>query len=98
MAACSEIPKEAEQDRSSFAERVSELFKKLAVEGEVKPEPPILVRELKALDLNLTEDQVLEATEQTLDPADSHFSQAAFLRFIESLRSRVYETQDSEHA
>ena len=97
MAACSEIPKEAEQDRKSFTERVSELFEKLAHTGHVKPEPPLLVLELKALDLHLTEEEVTAAIEQTLEPTDSNFSHAGFLRFVACLMSPGRETEDTQH-
>ena len=59
---------------AACSEQVDEVFNRLAVEGEVKPEPPRLVRELKeALGLELDENQVLDAIAQTLDPADTHF-------------------------
>ena len=58
------------------------MFNKLAVEGEVTPKPPGLVVALKDLDLNLTEEQVLEVTEKILKSTASHFSQTAFFRFV----------------
>ena len=42
MAACSQIRKDAEQNGHAFAVRVEGLFKTLAVEGKVKPEPSSL--------------------------------------------------------
>ena len=82
---------------AACSEQVDEVFNRLAVEGEVKPEPPLLVRELKALGLELDENQVLEAIAQTLDPADTHFSHSAFLSFVQHLRCPELETQDSSH-
>ena len=42
MAAGSQIPKDAEQNGHAFAVRVEGLFKTLAVEGMVEPQPSSL--------------------------------------------------------
>ena len=74
------------------------MFKTLAVEGEVKPEPSTLALALAEVGLSSTEEQVVAAIQQNLEPAASYLSKAAFLRVVECLQSPGNETRDSQHS
>ena len=88
MAACEERSAEADQGASSFAQRAEELFNILANEEAVSSESVGLVVALVYLNLQVTEEQVVEATREILQPTENQFSKDAFLRFVEWLRSQ----------
>ena len=69
MAAC-EASVEADEGASSVAQRAEELFDKLAKEEAVSSESAGLVVALVYLDLQVTEEQVVEATREILQPTE----------------------------
>ena len=95
MAACAEHSAEAEteQGASSFPQRAEELFNKLANEEAVSSESAGLVVALVYLDLQVTEEQVVEATREILQPTEKQFSKDAFLRFVDRLRPQPTATE-----
>ena len=97
MAAC-EASAEADQGASSVAQRAEELFDKLAIEEAVSSESAGLVVALVYLDLQVTEEQVVEATREILQPTEEQFSKDAFLRFVERLRPQPSATEGSTDA
>ena len=95
MAAC-EASVEADEGASSVAQRAEELFDKLAIEEAVSSESAGLVVALVYLDLQVTEEQVVEATREILQPTEEQFSKDAFLRFVERLRPQPSATEGSK--
>ena len=96
MAACEERSAVADQGASSFAQRAEELFNKLANDEEVvSSEAAGLVVALAYLDLQVTEEKVVEATREILQPTENQFSKDAFLRFVEWLRPQPSATEGS---
>ena len=99
MAAWEECSADADQGRSSVAPRPEDLFNKLAnltnEEEVVSSESAGLVVALAYLDLQVTEEQVVEATREILQPTEKHFSKEAFLRFVGMLRSQLSAAQPS---
>ena len=95
MAAC-EASVEADEGASSVAQRAEELFDKLAIEEAVSSESAGLVEALVYLDLQVTEEQVVEATREILEPTEDRFSKDAFLRFVERLRPQPSATEGSK--
>ena len=95
MAAC-EASVEADEGASSVAQRAEELFDKLAIEEAVSSESAGLVVALVYLDLQVIEEQVVEATREILQPTEEQFSKDAFLRFVERLRPQPSATEGSK--
>lgn len=96
MAACEERSAEADQGASSFAQRAEELFNKLANDEEVvSSEAAGLVVALAYLDLQVTEEKVVEATREILQPTENQFSKDAFLRVVEWLRPQSSAAEGS---
>ena len=81
MAASEGHSAETDHDMCSVEERAEELFNKLANEEEVSSELAGLVVALADLDLQVTEEQVVEATREILQPTEEQFSKDAFLCF-----------------
>ena len=77
---------EVDEGEASFATRSEELFNRLANEDAVSSESAGLVVALAFLDLAVTEEEVVEATRQILQPMENQFSKDEFLRFTELLR------------
>ena len=82
MVSCDEPCREADVVASTFIERAEELFDRLANEDAVSSESAGLVVALVCLDVEVTEDQVVEATREILGPTVTQFSKEAFLRFF----------------
>ena len=95
MAAWEECSADDEQGASSVAPRAEELFNNLANEEVVSSESAGLVVALAYLDLHVTEEQVVEATREILQPTEKQFSKDAFLRFVEMLRPQPSAAQPS---
>ena len=98
MAAWEECSADVDQGRSSVAPRAEELFNNLANltnEKVVSSESADLVVALAYLDLHVTEEEVVEATREILQPTDNQFSKDAFLRFVERLRPQPSATEGS---
>ena len=97
MAAWEECSADADQGRSSVAPRPEDLFNKLAnltnEEEVVSSESAGLVVALAYLDLQVTEEQVVEATREILEPTKKQFSKDAFLCFVERLRLQPSATE-----
>ena len=88
---------DAKQGQRSFAQRAEDLFNRLADENcMVNSEAPDLVEALtNYLDLEVTEDQVLEATRQHLEPMENKFMKENFLRFVMHLQPEPPAAQPS---
>ena len=75
-----------DKSASSFDQRTDELFNKLSTEDSVSSEPVGLVAALTDLDLQVTEEDVVEATRGILPTTENQFSKEDFFRFVEALR------------
>ena len=98
MAASEGHSAETDHDMCSVQERTEELFNKLADEEGVSSEPAGLVVALTDLDLQVTEEQVVEVTREILGPTKEYFSKDAFSCFIERLRQQPSVQPDGESA
>ena len=96
MAECEEHSGEVDKGSTSLAQRAADLFNQLAHEDKVSSEPAGLVAALVSLDLQVTEEQVVEATREILQPTENQFSKDAFLRFVERLRPQPSATEGSK--
>ena len=90
IVACEERSAEADQGASSFAQRAEELFNKLAYEEVVSSEAAGLVVALAYLDLQVTEQTVVEATREILQPTENEFSKDAFLCFVKMVAAAAF--------
>ena len=95
MAAWEECSAYTDQGACSVAPRAEELFNNLANEEVVSSESAGLVVALASLDLQVTEEQVVEATREILQPTEKEFSKEAFLRFVDMLRPQPSAAQPS---
>ena len=73
----------------------NELFNQLANEEAVSSEAAGLVVALAYLDLQVTEERVIEATREILQPTENEFSKDAFVRFVTWLRPQPSATKGS---
>ena len=71
---------------TTFAQRAEELFISIAHQDAVSSESAGLVVALAYLDLQVTEEQVVEATRQVLASTEMEFSKDDFVRFAKLLR------------
>ena len=87
-----DVAAEVDPSESLFAQRAEELFEQISNENAVSSESASLVVALAYLDLEVTEEQVVEATRGILKPPEIQFSKDVFFKFVELLRRQTSVT------
>ena len=93
MAECEERSAESDEGATSFEQRVEDLFNRVANEEAVSSEPVGLVAALAYLDVQVSQEEVVEATREILEPTEVQFSKDGFLRFVELFRPQLPATE-----
>jgi len=87
-----DVAAEVDPSESLFAQRAEELFEQISNENAVSSESASLVVALAYLDLEVTEEEVVEATRGILKPPEIQFSKDVFFKFVELLRRQTSVT------
>ena len=87
-----DVAAEVDPSESLFAQRAEELFEQISNENAVSSESASLVVALAYLDLEVTEEEVVEATRGILKPPEIQFSKDVFFKFVELLRRQTSAT------